>query len=240
GVKGQVFDASNRLIQTISASQMDVGLNYMTWKLDERKARLPGAYMGDDPKGIPVVPGSYKVVLSYLGTKDSTIVKVIQDPRFDDTKVVDESNYLISKRLDAASAKLAKELDRISESEAVVEQVLLQLKSGEGSVDEIKADSEKIMKSLSDLTDIARAPRPKKQVGAWSSFKVTPQSKLSDAQQALRARLYKPSVQDIERVEVAEKLINEFVEKSDSFFNNEWRTYRDKVKSTNLNWFKDN
>lgn len=240
-VKGQVFDASNRLIQTISASSLDVGLNYITWKLDENKSRLPGAYRGDDPKGIPVVPGTYKVVLSYLGKKDSTTVNVIQDPRFDDTRVVDESNYLISKRLDAATAKLAKELNRIDESEKVVDQVLTQLKSSEGTeVEEIKAASEKIKKELSDLTDKARAPRPKKQVGAWSSFEVTPQSKLSDAQQALRARLYKPSEQDIERVKVAEQLINEFVEKSNSFFDNEWKAYRDTVKAANLNWFKEN
>ncbi|MEQ8363485.1 MAG: hypothetical protein RH948_11490 [Cyclobacteriaceae bacterium] len=241
GIKGQVFDASNRLVQTLSTSQIDAGLNYITWKLDEQKSQLPGGYMGDDPKGIPVVPGTYKVVLSYLGKKDSTTVKVIPDPRFDEMKVVDESNYLIAKRLDAATAKLAKALKRINESGEVVDQILVQLKLNKSKeTDELKVASEKIDKALSDLTDMARAPRPKKQVGAWSSFEVTPQSKLSDAQQALRARLYKPSEQDIERVEVAEKLINEFVEKSNSFFDNEWKAYRDKVKAANLNWFKEN
>jgi hypothetical protein len=240
-VKGQVFDASNRLIQTVSTSQLDVGLNYIPWKLDEQKSRLPGGYSGDDPKGIPVVSGNYKVVLSYLGKKDSTMVKVVPDPRFDEMKVVDESNYLISKRLDAATKKLANELQRINESEEVVDQILAQLNSDKGKeTDELKAASEEIKRGLADLTDKARAPRPKKQVGAWSSFAVTPQSKLSDAQQALRARLYKPSAQDIERVEVAEQLINEFVEKSNSFFDNEWKTYRDTVKAANLNWFKNN
>lgn len=238
-IKGLVYDADNRLIQTISSSQLDKGLNYITWKLDENKARLPGAYMGDDPKGIPVVPGTYKVVLSYLGKKDSTIVKVIPDPRFDNLQGVDESNYLISKRLDTATEKLAKELDRINKSEEIVDQILQQIKATarEG---ELKVASEKIKKGLNDLMDIARAPRPTKQIGAWSSFEVTPQSKLSEAQQALRARLYKPSSQDVERVEVAEQLINEFVKKSNTFFENEWKTYRDTVKSANLNWFKDN
>lgn len=239
-VKGLIYDGNNRLIQTISSSQLDKGLNYITWKLDEDKARLPGAYMGDDPKGIPVVPGSYKVVLSYLGQKDSTVVKVIPDPRFDDLTEVDESNYEISKRLDVATAKLAKELERINESEGIVDQILQQIKANATARDgELVEVSEKIKKGLNDLMDMARAPRPKKQVGAWSSFEVTPQSKLSDAQQALRARLYKPSVQDVERVEVAEQLINEFVTKSNSFFDNEWKTYRDKVKSANLNWFKE-
>lgn len=240
-VKGQVFDASNRLIQSISTSKVDVGLSYITWKLDENKARLPGAYLGDDPKGIPVIPGTYKVVLSYLGKKDSTTVKVIPDPRFDEMKEVDESNYLISKRLDAAAAKLAKELRRIDESERIVDQILEHIKSNNGSqVGELKEASERIKEGLSDLMDLARAPQPKKQVGAWSSFEVTPQSKLSDAQQALRARLYKPSAQDIERVETAEQLINEFEEKANSFFDSEWNEFREKVKSAKLSWFKDN
>lgn len=238
-VTAQVYDAANGWVQTLPASSVDDGLNYLTWKLDEHETRLPGAYQGEGPKGIPVLPGDYKVVLSYKGKKDSTTVKVIPDPRFDHSNEVDEAHYLILKRLDKAAGKLGNALRDVEESGQVVDNVLQQLNAG-GGPGEIKKASLDMKERLGHLLDKARAPRPNKQIGAWSSFEVTPQSKLYEAQNALRARLYKPSRQDIERVEVAEELIDGFVAQARLFFDKEWATYMEKVKAAQLSWFKDN
>jgi wobble nucleotide-excising tRNase len=75
-------------------------------------------------------------------------------------------------------------------------------------------------------------------VGAWSSFQVTAQSKISEAQQALRARLSKPSVQDVQRVEAAEQLTEQFIKQVDVYFSTEWSEYRTSVEAARLSWFK--
>ena len=53
------------------------GLNYVSWKLNEKNAELPGAYVSEETRRIPVLPGTYTIVLDYSGMKDTTQVKVI-------------------------------------------------------------------------------------------------------------------------------------------------------------------
>jgi uncharacterized protein YicC (UPF0701 family) len=130
-------------------------------------------------------------------------------------------------------------LTRLKENNEVVDKILLQLKDSKTNEGEVlRTTSSTIKESIKKLTELATGSRPAKQVGAWTSFQVTAQSKISEAQQALRARLYKPSAQDVQRVEIAEQLTKEFVEQADSFFLKDWSAYRDKVESARLSWFK--
>ena len=69
-------------------------------------------------------------------------------------------------------------------------------------------------------------------------FSIQPQSKVSEAQQALRAQLSKLSVQDVQLVEVAEQLTGEFIKQVDTFFSKEWNEYRTSVEAARLSWFK--
>jgi hypothetical protein len=237
-VTGKVFNERNELIQTISSAKIDSGLNYISWKLDENTTRLPG---WDDPeaKGILALPGKYKVVLNYSGRKDSTYVKVIPDPRFEYSREVEEAHHAVLKRLDKTTGQLSKALTNLKESSEVVDKVLSQLNDSKNvQREELIKLSNTVKETLKKLTESATGSRPAKQVGAWTSFEVTAQSKVSEAQQALRARLYKPSVQDIQRVEVAEYLTKEFIEKVDAFYSKDWKEYQEKVESARLSWFK--
>jgi photosystem II stability/assembly factor-like uncharacterized protein len=238
-VTGQVFTDKNELIQNITSTKIDSGLNYIAWRLDEKISKLLGGWDDPESKGILALPGKYKVVLSYQGKKDSSYVNVIPDPRFDYSNEVEEAHYAILKRLDRATEKLSMTLSRLKESNETVEKILIQLKdikTNEGEV--LRQNSNAIKESIKRLTESATDSRPAKQVGAWTSFQVTAQSKISEAQQTLRARLFKPSAQDVQRVEIAEQLTKEFVEKTDAFFSKEWRDYRANVESAQLSWFK--
>ena len=127
----------------------------------------------------------------------------------------------------------------MKESNEVVDKILLQLtdiKTPEGEA--LRKTSSAIKESLKRLNESATGSRPARQVGAWSSFQVTPQSKISEAHQALRARLSKPSTQDVQRVEVAEQLTGEFIKQVDAFFLKDWNDYRTRVEAARLSWFK--
>ena len=117
--------------------------------------------------------------------------------------------------------------------------IVVRLKKSKGSQqDDLMKASDKIKESLKSLTESATGTRPAKQVGAWSSFQVTAQSKVNEAQQTLRARLHTPSEQDVQRVAVAEQLTKEFTDKVDAFYTKDWRDYQSKVESAQLSWFK--
>jgi photosystem II stability/assembly factor-like uncharacterized protein len=238
-VTGQVFNERSEMIQTITSTKIDSGLNYISWRFDEKIARLPGGWDDPEEKGILALPGKYKIVLSYEGKRDSTYVKVIPDPRFEYSREVDEAHHAILKRLDKTTGRLSSTLTRLKEGNEVVDKILLQLKEvkiPEG--EELRKKSNATKESLKKLTESAIGSRPAKQVGAWSSFQVTAQSKVAEAQHALRARLSKPSAQDIERVEVAEQLTEEFIKQVDAYFSKEWNEYRTSIENARLSWFK--
>jgi len=238
-VTGQVFNSANELIQTITSTKVDSGLNYISWKLDERIAKLPGGWVDPESKGILALPGTYKVVLKYQGMKDSTYVKVIPDPRFDFSLEVEEAHHAILKRLDKSTEKLSSALAQLNESNEVVDKILFQLKDVKTQEGDMLCKNSSAMKeSIKKLTESATGTKPTKQVGAWTSFEVTAQSKILEAQQALRARLYKPSLQDLQRVEIAEKLTNDFALGVEAFISSDWRTYQTAVESAKLTWFK--
>ncbi len=237
-VTGYVFNETNEMIQTITSAKIDSGLNYVSWRLDEKIAKLPGGWDDPDAKGILALPGKYKVVLNYQGMKDSTYVNVIPDPRFDYSNEIEVANHDILKRLDKTTEKLSIALSRVKESNEVVDKILLQLndvKTHEGGA--LSKTSYGMKESLKKLNESATGSRPARQVGAWSSFQVTPQSKISEAHQALRARLSNPSIQDVQRVEVAEQLTREFIKQVDAFFLKDWNDYRTQVEAARLSWF---
>ncbi len=237
-VTARVFNSKNELIQTIITDKIDAGLNYISWRLDERIAKLPGGWEDSESKGILARIGKYKVVLNYMDAKDSTYVSVIPDPRFEYNDEIEKENYAAQKRLDKITENLAAAFSKLNEESETVNKILNQLnevKSDEAT--ELSKKSEDIKLAMKKLQDEGKGARPTKQVGAWSSFEVTPQSKLSEAKQALRARLTKPSTQDIERIDVAEKLTSEFVGKVNSFLSNEWVDYRNQIEAARLSWF---
>jgi len=233
----EVYNADNNLIQTIRVNEVVAGLNYLTWKLDEQMTRLPGAWVDEDTRDIPVLPGNYKVVVKYGDASSETSVRVIPDPRFDYQPEVDKAVYDLSKRLNLATEKLATAMAKLQASEKTVEHVLDQAKTA--AAKEVVAGSEQVQQKLTALNNLARAPRPDKQVGAWQSFAVTPTSKLSDAAQALRGRLFVPTSQDVKVIEEAEQLVEEFVQAISNFYDSDWSAYKKQVEEAKLSWFKE-
>jgi hypothetical protein len=191
----------------------------------------------EDTRDIPVLPGNYKIVIKYGDTSSETAVKVIPDPRFEYNEEVDKAVYTLSKRLNMSTEKLSSAMAKLQASDKTVEHVLTQAKAG--AAREVVAASEAMQQKIKELNNLARAPRPDKQVGAWQSFAVTATSKLSDASQALRGRLFVPTTQDVKVIEEAEQLVGEFVKAVDDFYSNQWLTYKRQVEGASLSWFRE-
>lgn len=236
-VKADIYNEEGTIIQTVQAENVVAGLNYVSWKLDEKMTRLPGAWVDEESRDIPVVPGNFKVVISLGEVSDETTVRVIPDPRFDYNAEVDVAVNLLQKRLDKSTEKLATALAKLQQSGTTVEHVLNQARqAGNQQVTDV---SNTMKAKLKELTDVARGKRPDKQVGAWQSFEVTAASRVSDAGQALMGRLHKPSMQDVQLVEQAEKLVDAFVKSVDVFYESDWLNYKKQVEEADLSWFRE-
>ena len=80
----RVFNDKNELIRTVRWN-VDSGFNRQYWGMEEKGFRQPGSPKpqpgAPEPGGFQVLPGTYKVVITYARTSDSTYVTVKDDPR---------------------------------------------------------------------------------------------------------------------------------------------------------------
>jgi photosystem II stability/assembly factor-like uncharacterized protein len=237
-VIAEIYDAQNKLINTIKTKNLERGLNYLVWKLDEQSAALPGAWNDSESRGISVTPGLYKVVLSYNDFKDSTNVKVINDPRFDLSPEVDLKLYEFQKEVDAQVSKLARHLNDIDKKKKIVTRLEEQLKELDYSNDNtLSIAVKKIKDELNELRSKGQTPRPERQIGAWQSFEISPHSKLQDVLMVAAARTTIPSNQNGKLLQEATSLINDFEMEVKKFMDSNWNQFEQLIKSSNLNFF---
>ncbi|WKN43064.1 VPS10 domain-containing protein [Tunicatimonas pelagia] len=231
----RILDVEENEIQSVTSSEVISGLNHLTWKLNEGNAELPGAYVTEETRRIPVLPGDYTIVIDYAGETDTTQLKVIPDPRFEYQSEVDEALYALRKQLDKSVASFTQSLNQLAASDTTAQNVLAQIEESDNQeYGDLKQQSGNIREKIKLLNDLAKGKRSEKQVGAWQSFETTAYSKVSDARQALQARLRMPSPQDKALVQHAEQLVGEFQVEVKKFYQEDWQIYRQMVEQSSL------
>ncbi|MEZ5041782.1 MAG: hypothetical protein R2828_17945 [Saprospiraceae bacterium] len=222
-VTANVYDEKGRLVNTLVAKPTADGLNYLTWKLDEKAATLSGAWQDEDSRGIPVLPGQYKIVLDYKGMKDSTEVQVIPDPRFELAPEIDEQLYTYQKEVDEQVSILASSLHALDHRKAILSKVEQQLKEWNyPSKDSLLVRIKEMTEKLETLRAAGQTPRPKRQVGAWQTSEITPHSKVNDVQEIARSRTRPISEQEKQLLEAATQLVKAFRERVDQWLGSDW------------------
>jgi hypothetical protein len=239
-VKATILNDKNEAVQSIVETKGIKGLNYLIWKLDEKSSTLPGSWVHDETRGIPVLPGEYTIILSIEGVSDTTVVNVLPDPRFALNPEVDIALYAFKKSVDVQVEILAKALVKI-------DQRLERLKKLSQQLNELKYsnDHELVKKvvdmqvKLEDLRSMGQTPRPKRQVGAWQTLEITPYSKVNDALAASMARVTIPSEQDLQLVTQAKQLVDAFDARVTAFVKTEWKQLENEIRKAQISWLDD-
>ncbi|HWR33738.1 MAG TPA: hypothetical protein VN451_09435 [Chitinophagaceae bacterium] len=239
----RIYNSNNELIRTLRWN-VDTGFNRMYWGMEEKGFRQPGSPKpqpgAQEPGGFQVLPGTYKLVLTYARTSDSTMLTVKDDPRLGNRNDVKLAQRTMINRLRKGADKLTEGMDRLTEAEEVCTKITAQLKGVEGKdadslkktttkmTDEIKSIREFISGKTSDLQGISRSP-----------FQVTVMTQLQLAQQTIGSKMVAPGQQEETLLANAEAAAAEAVQKINSFFDGKWKDYRTQVEGTKVNLFKD-
>ncbi|OEK04756.1 WD40/YVTN/BNR-like repeat-containing protein [Roseivirga misakiensis] len=233
-VEANIYDASGKRIKTLRSTEKLVeGLNYMIWQLDEESA------LGQSRrKGIPVLPGEYRVVLTHNGSSDEASIRLIEDPRFALNPAVDIELYGFRKEVDVELARISKLFELIDERLTTVQKVKEYLSEEKGEdVENILKQADEIDQELLALRSKGQTTRPDRQVGAWQSFEVTPYSKLMEVRRLVAARTTAISAQNREQLKIAKGLIDEFEKAIDQQTNSTWSEFQALIKKLKVNWF---
>jgi len=187
-----------------------------------------------------VLPGTYKVVITYAGGADSAFTTVKDDPRMGDRTAIKVAQRAMDDRLRRSVDKLTEGMDRLTESEEICTKIQTELRGIEGKEadslrkmttqmqDEIKTMREGITGKASDRQGLARNP-----------FDVTVMVQIREARQAIGSKMAPPGKQEETMVANAEKAVASAVQKINAFTDGKWKQYRGLVEVTKVNLFKD-
>lgn len=238
----KIYNRQDELIRTLQWAA-DSSFNRMYWGMEEKGSRQPGQPKpkpnSPEPGGYTVLPGTYKLILSYGGSRDSTFVTIKNDPRFENRTSIKIAQRKMLDRLQKSADKLTEVLDRLNEADEVCDKITAQLKDLKGTdIDTLRKATTATKKQINGLKEMITGKRDTRQ-GLTRSTAVTILSQLQIARQYISSKTVAPGEQETKLTENAENAISTTVEKTNQFFANEWKKYKEQAEGTKIELFKD-
>ncbi len=238
----KIYTEANELIRTIKV-KADSGFNRQYWGYEMKGIRKPGAPKPkkgeEEPAGMQVFPGRYKLVVEIDKESDSTMLQILPDPATGAGKNLYDAKMAAVNRINKSSSRLLELTDRLTEADETIAKVEAALKN----IETPEADS--LRKKGKAMTDSIKAVRnfilgkPREKQGYGTPYQVTPESRLDAARDEVMNKPKLPDAQEFGLIKMAEQLVDEAVQKGNAFFNGRWKEYQQQADSTPLKIFKD-
>ncbi len=238
----RIYNDRNELVRNLKW-KADTGFNRQWWGMEERGFRSPNAPKprpgAPETGGLPVYPGTYKVVLALGNASDSTMIAIKDDPRLEKTDAVKRAQRTALDRLRKSADKLIEVLDRMTESEETLGKITAQLRGLEGKeIDSLRKVTTIMQDSIKAIREIITGKSSDRQ-GLSRPQGVTVLNTVQMAQQYIYAKSVAPGAQEEALIKNAEALIGQTVERVNAFYNTNWKSYRKEVEATKVNLFKE-
>ncbi|MFN7586193.1 MAG: WD40/YVTN/BNR-like repeat-containing protein [Bacteroidota bacterium] len=247
----KIYDANQQAVRTLKA-KADSGFNRFYWGMEGKGIRQPamggrggGGRMGgrggnDEPGGLPVDPGTYKVVISLgKGIADSCMITVQDDPKAPLDPNVRKAIREANKELDQSTLKLVDLVDRISEADEIIKKVEASYKDMEPSkTDTLKKATKAMQDSIKAMRETLSG-KPQEKQGYGNVPQTTVNSLLGEARMTVMGKNAIPGAQERRLMQDAANAVNNVVQRANTFFEGPWKNYQSLVESVPVKWFKE-
>jgi hypothetical protein len=242
-VNVKIFNAERQLIRSLRWN-VDTGFNRLYWGMEEKGYRMPGSPKpqpgAQEPGGAQVLPGTYKIVMTYAGQMDSTTIQIKDDPRLGNRNEIKLAQRTALDRIRKAGAKLTEGMDRLTEAEEVCNKIIAQLKGVEGKpADSLRKTSNAILDEIKKIRENINGKTSDKQGITRSPFEVTVMNQWQTAMQSINAKMMAPGAQEAKLIQNAEEAVRTIIGTINTLFTGKWVDYRKQVEETKVNLFKE-
>ncbi|MDH7914125.1 hypothetical protein [Winogradskyella sp. SYSU M77433] len=232
-----------RLIRTLKQkAPKENGLHKWTWYMDEAGADRPSRRIRKNDResgGVNVKPGTYKAVLHYGDLISETTIKVESDPRLEVSQKNINEVYTALKDLEAIQQTTADALEQLVKSKNIAEDYKKELTKLDKDKykEEIKASKE-VVKSIDSLIDKYLGKEDKRQ-GITRNPDVTPLQRLGLAAGYVSNSQTGLTSTETTLIQQAKDAISTLLAETNTFFNDDWTTYKTKMEQVKTNPFKE-
>ncbi len=238
----QIYSGED-LIRTLKYKAPEkAGYHRIYWNMDEKGPDRPSRTIrkrNREAGGVDVKPGKYKVVVSLGEMMDETMITVASDPRLDVSTTAINEVYEASKKLEGFTQTAANAVKQLAESKKAADKYQKDLKELDKDTfkDAIKA-SKDISKKIDGLIDIYLGKVDKRQ-GITRNPELTVMRRIGSAYQYVRSRKTGITETETRLMQFAEADLKAALEKTNAFFADEWKAYRESIEPLSISMFKD-
>jgi photosystem II stability/assembly factor-like uncharacterized protein len=233
----------DKLIRTLKkVPPTKKGIFRWYWNMDEKGKSRPSRNLRSskrEPSGVKVIPGEYKLVLSYKNEKSEEKISVKSDPRL----VIDIDNlksvYKESKVLENYMSKAYDAVKQLIESKKVLNEYLKLLKNNKS--DDIKSLNKEIKEDIKKIDTIVALflGKEDKRQGIVRNPESTVMTRLRTASTYIVSRKSGLTSTEKNLIEHAKNELKEALSKTNNYFSNNWPSIKEKISSKNVSQFKE-
>ena len=233
----------DKLIRTLKkVPPTKKGIFRWYWNMDEKGKSRPSRNLRSSKRetsGVNVIPGEYKLVLSYKNEKSEEKISVKSDPRL----VIDIDNlksvYKESKVLENYMSKAYDAVKQLIESKKVLNEYLKLLKNNKS--DDIKSLNKEIKEDIKKIDTIVALflGKEDKRQGIVRNPESTVMTRLRTASTYIGSRKSGLTSTEKNLIEHAKNELKEALSKTNNYFSNNWPPIKEKISSKNVSQFKE-
>lgn len=231
------------LIRTLKYKTPEkAGFHRIYWNMDEKGSDRPSRKIDkktNESGGIAVKPGFFKIKMSYSTTIEEVQIEVKSDPRLSLDMASVSQVYETGKKLQNFSQTTADAVKQLVESKEVAEKYQKELKEldKEKYKDAIKS-STNIVKKIDDFIAMYIGKEDKRQ-GITRNAETTVMQRINEASNYVESRKTGITTTEKQLVQFSENELKAAVDKTNTFFNTDWKTYRENIEKLNNSPFKE-
>ncbi|WP_425597909.1 WD40/YVTN/BNR-like repeat-containing protein [Ulvibacterium marinum] len=241
-IQFQFYDGE-RLMRTLKYKTPEkAGFHRIYWQMDEKGPDSPSRQIKKVKKesaGVSVKPGKYRIQMSYGDISEETTITVKSDPRLDVSMASINEAYESSKNLDKMTQVAADAVQQLVESKSIAKKFEKELKEmdKEKYKDEIKA-SKTIQKQI-DSTIVLYLGKEDKRQGITRNPEITVVQRLNTARNYVESRKTGITTTERKLIRFAEQDLKNALEKTNAFFDYQWKAYRIEIQQLEVSPFKE-
>ncbi|MGO4911903.1 WD40/YVTN/BNR-like repeat-containing protein [Leeuwenhoekiella sp. W20_SRS_FM14] len=237
-----IYDGE-RLIRSLKTKTPDSAGTYsIRWYMDEKGSDRPSRTLRkrtSESGGVSVKPGTYKVVLNYGDLKDSQTITVKSDPRLDISANAINEIYAAEKNLEEMIQVSADAVKQLVESKNIADNYISDLKKLDKTKYKVQIDSSKAITKKIDAQIALFLGKEDDRQGITRNKEVTVLNRIYSARGYVGSRPNGLTKTENILVTQAKEELTQALAAVNTFFNEDWKTYKAEMQKLELDPFKE-
>ncbi|AZJ35198.1 hypothetical protein [Tenacibaculum singaporense] len=241
-IKFEVFDG-NRLIRTLKRKTPEEnGIHKGVWFMSEKGVARPSRTIRKqkrEPRGVRVKPGTYRIKASFGNQTSEQNITVKFDPRLHISQNAIDQKYAAAKDLEAQQKIIADAVKQLVESKNIANSFNQKLsKKDKKLYKESIKNSKDIIKKIDTLLAVYLGKVDKRQ-GITRNPEVNIMQRLGTASRYVNSRFGEQTSTEKQLIIQFKEALKPALEKTNAFFNKDWKEYKAEVEKIDLSPFKE-